>query len=161
MMIYDFQNLSSLNLGLIQFLGQQSVGDFRIFFWFSKSTWREQVWSIHKVQRWCLSNFSTLKYYVSLLNWVLAHQKFKNLGIFVMYSEEKHCHMALMIIVGVLKFWLYIGHFFSCVCFIHCWRSGSIITNFLSFLVTLAELGLKDYVWNVYELMLRKIDWLK
>ena len=78
MMIYDFQNLSSLNLGLIQFLGQQSVGDFRIFSWFSKSTWREQVWCIQKVQRWCLSNFSTLKYYVSLLNWVLAHQKFRN-----------------------------------------------------------------------------------
>ena len=103
MMIYDFQNLSSLNLGLIQFLGQQSVGDFRIFSWFSKSTWREQVWCIQKVERWCLSNFSTLKYYVSLLNWVLAHQKFRNLGIFVMYFEEKHCHMALMILVGVLK----------------------------------------------------------
>ena len=64
-------------------------------------------------------------------------------------------HSALTL---VLKFWLYIGHSFSCVCFIHCWKSGSMITNFLSFLVTLAELSIKNYVWNVYESLPRKID---
>ena len=61
----------------------------------------------------------------------------------------------------VLKLWLYIGYFLSCVCFIRCWKSRSMITNFLSFLVTLAELGIKNYVWNVYESLPRKIDYLK
>ena len=54
----------------------------------------------------------------------------------------------------ILKLWLYIGYFLSCVCFIRCWKSRSMITNFLSLLVTLAELGIRNYVWNAYDLYL-------